>query len=166
MVILMRRAVPALLSLLVVWGLAACAGLDRDPVQVTVAGIDTLPGEGLEWRMNVKLRVQNPNDSEISYSGVYLKMDVQDKTFATGVSNESGTVPRYGETVISVPMTVSLLRAAVNAFGIVGAGGSLGDTIKYRLEGKLDGPMFGTTRFTSDGELAPPGVGSPSRAAM
>jgi hypothetical protein len=162
----MRRTVFAPLSFLLVLGLTACAGFDRDPVQVTVAGIDNLPGEGLEWRMNVKLRVQNPNDSEITYSGVFLKMDVQDRTFATGVSNESGSIPRYGETVIAVPMTVSLLRVAINALGIIGAGGNLPDTIKYRLEGKLDGPMFGTTRFTSDGELTPPSPGNPSRAAM
>lgn len=164
MVIPMRRAVLAILPILVALTLAACAGLDRDPVQVTVAGIDTLPGEGLEWRMNVKLRVQNPNDAAIDYSGIYLKMDVQDKTFATGVSGESGTIPRYGEAIISVPMTVSLLRAAVNALGIMGAGGNLGDTIKYRLEGKLDGPMFGSTRFQSEGELAPPA--NPSRAGL
>ncbi len=33
-----------------------------------------------------KLRVQNPNDSAIEYDGVYLKLEVLDKTFATGVS--------------------------------------------------------------------------------
>jgi hypothetical protein len=162
----MRRAFLAVLPLLFMLDLAACAALDHDPVQVTVAGIDTLPGEGLEWRMNVKLRVQNPNDAAIAYNGVFLKMDVQDKTFATGVSGESGTIPRYGETIITVPMTVSLLRAAVNAFGVLGSGGTVGNAIKYRLEGKLDGPGFGATRFQSEGELTPPGPANPSRATL
>ena len=157
----MRRVVLAFLPILVGLGLAACTGPDRDPVQVTVASVDTLPGDGLEWRMNVKLRVQNPNDSAIDYSGVYLKMDVQGKTFATGVSDETGTIPRYGESIINVPMTVSLLRVAVNALGFIGTGGDFGDTIKYRLDGKLDGPMFGSTRFQSEGEFAPPAPGNP-----
>ena len=56
---LLRRAVIPV----VLMGLTACATLsDRDPLQVTVAGIESLPGEGMEMRLLVKLRVQNPNE--------------------------------------------------------------------------------------------------------
>ena len=44
-------------------------------------------GEGLELRMLVKLRVQNPNSTALSYDGAYVKAEVQGKTFATGVSD-------------------------------------------------------------------------------
>ena len=38
--------------------LGGCASLQkRDPLQVTVAGIEPLEGEGMELRLNVKLRV-------------------------------------------------------------------------------------------------------------
>ena len=48
--------------------LGSCAALTaRDPLQVTVAGIESLPGEGMEARILVKLRVQNPNDVAIEY---------------------------------------------------------------------------------------------------
>jgi hypothetical protein len=30
-------------------------------------------------------------------------VNVQGKTFATGVCDETGSVPRFGETVVSVP---------------------------------------------------------------
>src|SRR6187455_2389075 len=91
--------------------LGACATVPgRDALQVAVAGIESLPGEGMELRMLVKLRVQNPNDAPLDYDGVYLRLDVLDKTFATGVSSERGTVPRFGETVIGVPVTVSAMR--------------------------------------------------------
>src|SRR5215471_19059585 len=87
--------------------LAACATMPgRDPLQVTVADIESLPGEDLELRMMVKLRVQNPNDTPVEYNGVYVKLEVLGKTFATGVSDERGSIPRYGESVISVPVTV------------------------------------------------------------
>ena len=70
--------------------LAACSALpNRDPPQVTVAGIEPLQGQGLEMRMLVKLRVQNPNDVQIDYNGVALKLDVQDKTLASGVSDQA-----------------------------------------------------------------------------
>ena len=65
---------------------AGCATLQSDPLQVTVAGIEPLQGEGMELRLMVKLRVQNPNDAPIDYRGVALTMDVQGKTLASGVS--------------------------------------------------------------------------------
>jgi LEA14-like dessication related protein len=144
------------LALIATLALAACAGLPgQDPLQVTVAGIDSLPGEGLELRMMVKLRVQNPNDTSVEYDGVYVKLDVLDKTFGTGVTNERGVVPRYGESVISVPVTVSSLRVAIHGIGYMLDGRST-DKIRYKLEGKLDGPAFGSSRFRTEGEFALP----------
>src|SRR6266513_441715 len=91
--------------------LAACAALSgREPLQVHVADVEALSGEGLELRMLVKLRVQNPNDAPVEYDGAYLKLDVLDKTFATGVSDERGTIPRFGEALVTIPVTVSTLN--------------------------------------------------------
>ena len=146
----MKRILVVLLSLLSLIGCAAMS--DRDPVQVTVAGIDSLPGEGLEVRMLVKLRVQNPNDAPIEYDGVYIRLDVLDKTLATGVSDQRGTVPRFGETIISVPLTVSPLRVVFGALGAIG-GGQFPEKLNYRLEGKLAAVGFGSTRFAATGQL-------------
>src|SRR5262245_42393309 len=101
--------------------LAGCATMpDRDPLQVTVAGIQPLQGEGMELRLLVRLRVQNPNDTPVDYDGVALTLDVQGKTFATGVSDAAGTVPRFGEAVIEVPVTVSMMRMVRQAMGVMG----------------------------------------------
>jgi len=152
----MRRSFLSIPVILAVLALGGCAGMSgRDPVQVSVAGIESLPGEGLEMRMMVKLRVQNPGETPVEYDGVYVKLEVLDKTFATGVSDERGSIPRFGESVISVPVTVSTLRVALNTLGVV-----LGDTptekVRYKLSGKLAGPSFGSTSFQSAGELALP----------
>ena len=77
-----------------------------------------MKGEGLELRLMVKLRVQNPNDAPFEYDGAYVKVDVQGRTFATGVSDESGSVPRFGEAVIKVPLTVSMFRMARQIMGM------------------------------------------------
>lgn len=136
--------------------LGACAGVQRhEPVQVTVADIESLPAEGLELRMMVKLRVQNPNDAPVEYDGVYVKLEVLDKSFATGVSDEHGSIPRFGESIIGVPVTVSMVRMAVNALSTLD--GQPIDKITYKLDGKLSGPAFGLMRFQVQGEFAMPG---------
>jgi LEA14-like dessication related protein len=136
--------------------LGGCAGMPgHEPVQVTVADIESLPSEGLEMRMLVKLRVQNPNDTPIEYDGVYLKIEVQGNTFATGVSDEHGTIPRFGESVVNVPLTASGLRIAFSALGML-VDGKPPESLRYRMDGKLNGPMFGSTTFQSQGELKIP----------
>ena len=156
------RARSLLTAVLIVTALTltACASMPgRDPLQVSVADIESLPGEDLEMRMLVKLRVQNPNDAPVEYDGVYVKLDVLGKTFATGVSDERGSIPRFGESIVSVPVTVSMLRMAVNALRMLD--GKPVDKLSYKMEGKLDGPMFGSTRFQAQGEFALPGAQSP-----
>ena len=133
--------------------LAACALMPgRDPLQVNVADVESVSGEGFEFRMLVKLRVQNPNDAPVEYDGVYLKLDVLDKTFASGVSDERGVVPRFGEALITVPVTVSTLNLVRQTLGMM-IDGKRPEKLTYRLEGKLNGPTFGSTRFQSQGEL-------------
>ena len=152
----MRRSFLSIPVILAVLALGGCAGMSgRDPVQVSVAGIESLPGEGLEMRMMVKLRVQNPGETPVEYDGVYDKLEVLDKTFATGVSDERGSIPRFGESVISVPVTVSTLRVALNTLGFV-LGDKPSEKVRYKLSGKLAGPSFGSTTFQADGELALP----------
>ncbi len=148
------RGLPALLLTLL---LAGCAALSaRDPLNVQVAGIQPLPGEGLELRMAVKLRIQNPNDLALDYDGVALDLEVNGRRLASGVSDARGSVPRFGETVLSVPMTVSAFSAARQALGLAEHIGM--DEVPYVLRGKLAGGLFGTQRFVEKGTLDLSGV--------
>ena len=142
--------------------ISGCASLQpRDPLQVTVAGIEPLQGEGFEMRMTVKLRVQNPNDSAIDYNGVSVKFDVAGKTFTTGVSDAAGTVPRFGESVIEVPVTISAMNMAKQVMSVMRSGGAkMPQKIDYALTGKLSGSMFNSVHFKSSGTLdLPTGLG-------
>jgi len=159
-----RLLAPALL-LLATLMLAGCASMpSRDPLQVSVAGIESIPGEGLELRLLVKLRVQNPNDTPIEFDGVSLNLDVMGRDFASGVSDQAGTVPRFGEAVVAVPVTVSLMRMARQVLGMLD--GKPVDKVTYSLSGKLHGAsLFGTQRFTSKGEFELP-QGTPAATAV
>ena len=136
---------------------AGCAAMQkRDPLNVTVAGVESLPGEGMELRLLVKLRVQNPNDAPIEFNGVAVEMNVQGKTFATGVSDAKGSVPRFGESVIEVPVTASAFRMARQAFGLMKGGGAGLNKISYEMKGKLSGSGFSTVRFQNQGDFELP----------
>ncbi len=71
-------------------------------------------------RFNVKLRVQNPNDSTINFDGVSLDLELNGKPFASGVSDQRGTVPRFGETIVTVPLTVPAFTAVRQAIAFAG----------------------------------------------
>ena len=132
--------------------LQGCAGLQgRDPLKVSVAGIEPLKGEGMELRMLVKLRVQNPNDTPVDYNGVALDMEVRGRSLASGVSDDAGTVPRFGETVLAVPVTIPAFQMVRQAIALIQGGGA--SKIPYAMKGKLSGPGFGTNRFSSKGEF-------------
>jgi len=146
----MRAFVIALFAPLLLGG---CASLQqKDPLQVTVAGIEPLQGQGqgLELRLTVKLRVQNPNDAPVDYDGVAVEMNVQGKTFATGVADLAGSVPRFGETVIAVPVTISAFRMARQFMGAMKGGGI--NKIDYEMKGKLHSG-FSPTRFSTRGSF-------------
>src|SRR5688572_33351707 len=114
-----RSAVPALLVLAVLAS-GGCANLQRrEPIDVIMVGVEPLQGEGLELRMLVKLRIQNPNDLPLDFNGVSLTMNVQGKRFATGVSDAGGSVPRFGEAIVNVPVSVSVFRIARQAVGVM-----------------------------------------------
>jgi hypothetical protein len=149
------RPFRALLASLLVMSLTACALFpNRDPLNINVVGIEPLPGQGLEVRMAVKLRLQNPNETAIDYTGVALDLDVNGKLLASGVSDQQGTIGRFSEGVLVVPVSVSAFAALRQVVGLTQTQ-SL-DNLPYTLRGKLAGGLFGTMRFSDSGVLSLP----------
>lgn len=140
------------LVLLMAFGLAACALLQpRDPVNISVIGIEPLPGQELELRMAVKMRVQNPNEAPIDYNGIALNLEVNGQPLAAGVSDQQGHIGRYDEAVIVVPVSITAFSFLRQAYGL-GKVDSL-QGLPYKLRGKLAGGPLGTVRFTDEGKL-------------
>ena len=107
--------------------------------------------------MLVKLRVQNPNDIDLEYDGGAVKLDLLDTTIASGVTDARGTIPRFGEAVVAIPVTMSMVNIAVQAMKMFN-NKVAPETVRYRLEGKLNSPGFGSMRFVSEAELKIPGL--------
>ncbi|TWI57369.1 late embryogenesis abundant protein [Pseudomonas duriflava] len=152
-----RQCFRLLFAALLALGLAACSTLgQRDPLRIGVAGIEPLPGQGLEARFAVKLRVQNPNDTPIDYNGIAMDLEVNGQPLASGVSDQRGTLARYSEAVITVPLTVSAFSAVRQFWGLTE--NTPAQKMPYVIKGKLAGGLFGTVRFKESGQLSWPEV--------
>lgn len=150
------RALGALfLVVLVSLILAGCASLmQREPVRINVVGLEPIPGEGMEMRFKVKLRVQNPNETAIDFDGLALDLDLNGKAFASGVSDRAGSVPRFGETLIEIPVSVSAIAVVRQALGVIEGDGKA--EVPYALRGRLAGGLLGGMRFSDSGTLKLP----------
>jgi LEA14-like dessication related protein len=129
--------------------LAGCSGL-REPLKVSLAGVEQLEGAGMEARFLAKIRVQNPNDAPIAYDGVAVEVDLNGRSFASGVSDAKGEVARFGESLVEVPVTVpatTIVRQVIGFFMAVPG------KLTYRVRGFFNTGTFGRVPFDSTGQL-------------
>ena len=137
---------------LVVTAVAGCAGIGlHEPLRVSLAGLEPLEGGGLEARFVAKIRVQNPNEAAISYNGISAQLDLNGKSFASGVSDASGEIPRFGEGVIDMPLTVPATAIVRQVMGFVT--GSAPTKGTYHVRGFINTGTFGRAPFDSTGEV-------------
>jgi LEA14-like dessication related protein len=130
---------------------AGCAGFGlREPLRVSLAGLEPLSGAGMEVRFLAKIRVQNPNDGAVAYDGVTVEVDLNGRGFASGVGDAKGEFPRFGESLVELPVTVSATAVVRQVLGFVS-----GDRSKatYRARGYFHTGTFGRVPFDSTGEI-------------
>ena len=156
------RSVQAVLLSLLLLCLSACSSFpNSDPLNVNVVGIQPLQGQDMEVRFAMKIRVQNPNGTNVNYNGVALDLEINGQPFASGVSDQSGSISRYSETVLTVPVSVSAFSVLRQTIGLSQV--QTLNNLPYVLRGKLAGGLFGTTRFVDSGKLSLPGPMTGSR---
>jgi LEA14-like dessication related protein len=140
--------------------ITGCATLSgRDSPDVRVVGLEPLPSEGLELRFELKMRVINPNDTSIAFDGLAVKLDLDGRGLASGVSDAKGEIARFGEQVLTVPVSISAFSAVRQLLSRAGEDqndqNSLKKPISYSLSGKLGGGpgVTNSVRFSTTGEL-------------
>ena len=134
--------------------MAACAGIGlREPLRVSLATLESLPGQGLEARFLARIRVQNPNDVAIAYGGLSAEVDLNGLRFASGVSAATGEIPRFGESVLELPLTVPVTAVVRQVLGFISGDRS---TATYRVHGFLSVGTLGRAPFDSTGQIELP----------
>lgn len=143
-----------LLALLCATLLNGCAALSMpEPLNVTIADLRPIEVGVLEQRYALKVRLLNPNDTEISFDGVVFDLEINGIPFAKGVSDQRSVIPRFGEALIDV-QAVSGLQNILRQINELLKGERT--SLTYRIKGRLHGGGFGFTRFDSSGEIAIP----------
>ena len=88
---------------------AGCASwfLKGEPPEVLVVNVTPLEATALEQRLQVDLRIRNPNDFDLFVTGIDFTLNLNGQRLARGLSNKDFTVPRLGDTVVSVQTSAS-----------------------------------------------------------
>lgn len=116
--------------------LAGCAGLGTqlESPRVSVVGIRAVKADLFEQRLEVRLRVENPNALDIPVRGLDVSVELAEEPFAQGTSAREFTVPAHGEAEFDMLVTA---HAATALLRIASAGRAEREQIGYRLSGKL-----------------------------
>lgn len=165
-----RQAFAALGGLLLLGG---CASMLAPPLRVSIVDLHSLPAAGFELRVQVRLRVQNPDNKPVNYKGVSLELDLQGKNFASGVSPAEGTVPAFGEVLIDVPVSIAAVALLRQVLSLANESGAQRLRIGYAVRGRLNTGLLGGEKFDSQGDVewpprpapAAPPVPAPAPAA-
>lgn len=116
--------------------LAACAtmgGLSEAP-RVSLVSIEPIDVQLLEQRYRVTLRVQNPNDRDITIRGLDYEIVVNGRIFARGVSGKPVTIAAWGENTAEVEV-VSTLERVIEQIEELGRRGE--PSIEYAISGSV-----------------------------
>lgn len=126
---------------------------------VHLLAVNRLPGEPLERRLELKLRIQNPNPKAIEFKGLALALDLNNRAVATGVTDAQGNLPAHGETLLSVAVTVSAAPEVILMLGLADGAprGELPYTVTGRFTGGMVARVLGTeATFESTGSVRLP----------
>ena len=153
----MKRKLISTFILFAFWILVGgCAALLFKPPTVTLAGIEVIEANLFEQRFVFKLRVQNPNNADISLTGGSFTVELNGRPLATGVSNKPITVPRLTGKILEVN-AVSDLSGILRQMGGLIRGEN--KALTYRIKGQLWSDSFGELDFDKSGRLELPKSG-------
>lgn len=151
-----RRQTLLALAVLPVAGLPACAGFGAERLRVSLVGLEPIGGQLLEIRLLARLRVLNPTDTPIAYEGLFAALSLRGAEVAAGAMGERGTVPRFGDAVVAVPLSVSALGVLRPLLGLAsGAAAGAVEPVPYALRGSLHLAGLGRVPFSMQGEIDP-----------
>jgi LEA14-like dessication related protein len=133
--------------------LAGCAAIPRNlqTPEVTFVGLRSIEASVFEQRLEVRLKVRNPNDIELPVNGLEVDVELAGEPFARGLSAREFVVPALGEAEFDMHVTANAAPALLRIAG----GDRKSREIDYRLKGKLSTRigMLRTIPFEQAGKL-------------
>jgi LEA14-like dessication related protein len=96
--------------------LSACAAMSanqstyEEAPRVSLASIQPRAANLYEQRYGLQLRIQNPNDEKIPIKGLSYSLEIKGREFAYGVSQQSVSIPSFGEALLDVDVVSNFLN--------------------------------------------------------
>jgi len=112
----------------------SCASLvfQAEPPEVLVSNVKPLGGTLFEQRVQVDLRVRNPNDFDLEVTGLDFTLQLNNKRLARGLANKAVTIPRLGDAILTVETATSTLDVLSQLLNLTS-----GEDITYQITGVL-----------------------------
>ncbi len=155
----MRRLI-AFAGLLAVLILPGCASwlMRVEPPEVLVTNVTPLEASAFEQRLQIDLRIRNPNDFDLAVTGIDFRLDLNGNRLARGLGNKELVVPRLSDAVTSVETSTSTLQVVRQLLSFSGD-----QPLTYHVTGVLH-TKDGRLPFDNSGVLLEKGAlsGSPS----
>jgi len=126
-----RAAVLALASL----AFAGCGALPKlEAPKLSVLSMKLQSADIFSQRLQVRMRVLNPNARELPIKGIEYRIEVNDAELARGLTDTPFVVPAMGEAEFDVQVTANLATALAK---YLSRRGGSDDKLDYRLIGSV-----------------------------
>jgi len=128
------RRVAALVLVCLPW-LAGCAALPKlEAPKLSVIAIKMQGGDFFSQRLQVRLRVFNPNTLELPISGIAYRIEINDTEIGNGATAAPFTVPAMGEVEFDMQVTANLAGALAKLLSRRNSS----EELAYRLVGDVN----------------------------
>ena len=130
-----RLTLAALLSLPLLSLAAGCAALPKlEAPKLSVVSLKMAGGDIFSQRVQVRMRVFNPNTRELPISGITYEIEVNDAELGNGATAAPFTVPAMGEAEFDMNITANLAGALVKLLSRRNSS----EELDYRLHGSVN----------------------------
>jgi LEA14-like dessication related protein len=128
------RFAPLPVLLLVSVFTAGCASaLKLEAPKLSVISMKVQSADLFSQRLQVRMRVQNPNDRELPIKGISYRIEVNAAELGQGQTDTPFVVPAMGEAEFDMQFTANLATALSTLMSRRGSS----ETIDYRLRGEV-----------------------------
>ena len=142
------------MGLPVVLLMAACSSMPKDfeAPRVHITDMTAKDVAIFEQRFDMKIRIQNPNNTDLSINGLKFDIDLNEREFANGMSGENVTIPRFSSQVLNVEV-ITGISSFLRQFQEFNKTGS--SKLRYRIKGTafVEAPRTFKLPFDEKGEV-------------
>ena len=113
--------------------LGGCATVQLEAPKLSVVSLKMQSADIFSQRLQVRMRVVNPNDRELPIKGISYRIEVNEAQLGEGETDTSFVVPAKGEAEFDMTVTANLASTLSKLF----LRGSKPESLDYRLVGSV-----------------------------